>query len=224
MKSHRTQAIVLRRTNYGEADRILQLLTPDGKMSVLARGARREKSKLAGGIELFAICEIVAAEGKGEIKTLTSSRLVQFYSHIMQDYDRMQFAYLAIKLVSTASEMVDGAEWYDLLAETLAGIDKISIRLELIQAWFYLRYAALMGYELSLWHDIAGDDLLPENTYRYDVAERGLRVVSGGELTSEHIKLLRLIATRPIKILVQIGGIDGIVADCLFVAREHAAI
>jgi DNA repair protein RecO (recombination protein O) len=224
MKTHRTQAIVLRRTNYGEADRILQLLTPDGKMSVMARGARREKSRLAGGIELFAICEIVVAEGKGEIGILTSSRLIQFYGHIMQDYDRMQFAYLAIKLVSTASEMVDGAEWYDLLAETLAGIDNISIRLELIQAWFYLHYAALMGYELSLWHDIAGDDLLLGSTYRYDVAERGLRAIDGGELTSEHIKLLRLIATRPIKILSQIGGIDSIIADCLFVAREHAAI
>lgn len=224
MKTHRTQAIVLRRTNYGEADRILQLLTPDGKMSVMARGARREKSRLAGGIELFAICEIVVTEGKGEIGILTSSRLIQFYGHIMQDYDRMQFAYLAIKLVSTASEMVDGAEWYDLLAETLAGIDKLSIRSELIQAWFYLHYAALMGYELSLWHDITGDDLLLGSTYRYDVAERGLRAIDGGELTSEHIKLLRLIATRPIKILAQIGGIDSIIADCLFVSREHAAI
>ena len=55
MKTIRTKAIVIRRTNYGEADRILQLLTPDyGKVSVMARGVRREKSKLAGGIELFA--------------------------------------------------------------------------------------------------------------------------------------------------------------------------
>lgn len=48
-----TRAIVLRRTNYGETDRILNLLTPEGKKSVLAKGVRREKSKLAGGIELF---------------------------------------------------------------------------------------------------------------------------------------------------------------------------
>lgn len=49
----RTQAIILRRTNYGESDRILGLITPHGKLSVLARGARKEKSRLAGGIELF---------------------------------------------------------------------------------------------------------------------------------------------------------------------------
>lgn len=38
-----TRAIVLRRTNYGETDRILNLLTPEGKKSVLAKGVRREK-------------------------------------------------------------------------------------------------------------------------------------------------------------------------------------
>ena len=67
MKAHRTRAIVLRRTNYGEADRILQLLTPDGKKSVMARGVRREKSRLAGGIELFAVSDVVIGEGKGEL-------------------------------------------------------------------------------------------------------------------------------------------------------------
>src|SRR5680860_408416 len=113
MKTNRTKAIVLRRTNYGEADRILQLLTPDGKYNVMAKGARREKSRLAGGIELFAICDVVITEGKGELGILTSARLAHFFQHIMQDYDRMQFAYAVIKLVNNASEMVNGPEWYD---------------------------------------------------------------------------------------------------------------
>ena len=47
----RTKAIVLRRTNYGEADRILTLLTPLGQRSAIARGVRREKSRLAGGTQ-----------------------------------------------------------------------------------------------------------------------------------------------------------------------------
>lgn len=224
MKSVRTPAIVLRRTNYGEADRILQLLTPDGKKSVMARGVRREKSRLAGGIELFAICEVVIGEGKGEIGILTSSKLVHFFRHIMDDYDRMQFAYTAIKLVSKSSETVQGPDWYDVLAETIAGLDSKSVSFELVQTWFYLHHAAIMGYELSLWHDENGKELLPELSYRYDVAERGLKTVVGGEITADHIKLLRLIATRPLKVLAKIGGTENILADCLLVAREHAAI
>lgn len=224
MKSQRTHAIVLRRTNYGEADRILQLLTPDGKRNVMARGVRREKSRLSGGIELFAICEVVIGEGKGELGILTSSKLIKFYGHIMDDYDRMQFAYTAIKLVTKASEMVDGSEWYDVLAETLAGLDSRSISFEVVQSWFYLRYAANMGYELSLWHDEGGNDLLPELKYRYDADERGLKAASGGELTSDHIKLLRLIATRSLKVIAKVGGVESLVSDCLLVAREHASI
>ncbi|MDK2898977.1 MAG: repair protein RecO [Patescibacteria group bacterium] len=224
MKATRTHAIVLRRTNYGEADRILQLLTPNGKCSVIVRGVRREKSRLAGGIELFAVCDVVINKGKSELGLLTSARLVCFYCHIMKDYDRMQFAYTAIRLVSKASEMVDGSEWYDLLAEVLASLDKLLIRLETIQAWFYLRYSALMGYELSLWHDTDGEKLSVDEAYRYDVADKGLRMVSCGELASSHIKLLRLMATRSIVVISQIGGIDDIINDCLSVAREHAAI
>ncbi len=190
----------------------------------MARGARREKSKLSGGIELFAICEVVIADGKGELGVLTSSRLVQFYRHIMEDYDRMQFAYAAIKLVGSASEMVHEPEWYDILAETLSGLDALSMRLDVIQTWFYLRYSVMMGYELSLWHDTEGAKLSAENKYQYDVSEKGLRISASGNLTSEHIKLLRLIATRPLNVIIQIGGIDDIMSDCLMVVREHVAL
>jgi len=224
VNSVRTRAIVLRRTNYGEADRIVQLLTPHGKKSVMAKGVRREKSRLAGGIELFAICDVVIGQGKGDLGILTSARLVQFYSHIMQDYDRMQCAYTAIKLITKASEMVDEPEWYDVLAEVLMGLDTHSIPLELVQTWFYLHYAGLLGHELNLERDVAGSKLSPDQSYRYDETEQGFRTLGQGELGAEHIKLLRLIATRPLKTLAQIGGVESILGDCLMVARQHAAV
>jgi len=74
MKTERTRAVVLRRTNYGEADRIVQLLTPVGRRSVMARGVRKEKSKLAGGIELFAVSDVVLGQGKGDLGVVTSAR------------------------------------------------------------------------------------------------------------------------------------------------------
>lgn len=224
MKTVRTRAIVLRRTNFGEADRILQLLTPEGRRSVMAKGVRREKSKLAGGIELFAITDVVLGEGRGELGILTSAQLVKFYRHILEDYDRLQFGYRAIKLVGTASSTVDEPEWYDLLAEVLAALDTLTIPSELIETWFLLRYSALLGRELNLDSDIDSQKLSAELKYRYDSSEEGLRPLQSGEVTSEHIKLLRLIATRSLKVLVQIGGIGAILPECLRVAREHAAL
>lgn len=223
MKTHSTRAIVLRRTNFGEADRILQLLTPEGRRSVMAKGVRREKSKLAGGIELFAVSDVVLGEGRGDLGILTSARLVKFYRHIMEDYDRLQFGYLAIKLIARASETVDEPEWYDMLAEILMGLDS-KIQLDLVQTWFYLRYAALLGHELNLNIDINGEKLTPERQYRYDIGEQGLVERPGGEITGEHIKLLRLISSKSLKILAQIGGIETILPDCFHLAREHAAV
>jgi DNA repair protein RecO len=224
MKTTRTKAIVLRRTNFGEADRILQLLTPEGRRGVMAKGVRKEKSKLAGGIELFAISDVVLGEGKGGLGILTSASLIKFYRHIMEDYDRLQFGYQAIKLVGKASDTVDEPEWFDLLAEVLPALDAVTIPLELIETWFLLRYAGLLGRELNLDRDNEGVLLSAESRYRYDSSEEGLRVVTNGEITSDHIKLLRLIATRSLQVLVQIGGIGGILPECLHVAREHAAL
>ena len=224
MKTHHTRAIVLRRTNYGEADRILQLLTPEGRRSVMAKGVRREKSKLAGGIELFAVSDVVLGEGKGELGILTSARLVHFYRHIMEDYDRLQAGYLVIKLISRASETLDEPEWFDIMSEVLMALDVSTIPLDLTMTWFYLRYAALLGHELNLDLDASGAKLSPELQYRYDTGEQGLVEKPGGEITAEHIKLLRLISTKSLKILTQIGGIETILPTCFHVAREHAAV
>ena len=59
------------------------MITPLGQRSAIAKGARREKSKLAGGIELFGIADIVINSGKGDLGVLTSARLIHFYRHIM---------------------------------------------------------------------------------------------------------------------------------------------
>ena len=162
MSVERTRAIVLRRTNYGEADRILQLLTPVGRRAVMARGVRREKSKLAGGIELFAISDIVINQGRGELGILTSARLIYFYNNILQDYDRMQFGYEAVKQIAKASETIDEPEWYDIMAEVLMGLDAKTVPLQLTQTWFYLHFAELLGHELSLTHDVSGNTLKPD--------------------------------------------------------------
>lgn len=224
MSAERTRAIVLRRTNYGEADRILTLLTPQGQRSVIARGARREKSKLAGGIELFTISDVVIQQGKGDLGILSQVRMIKFYGHILEDYDRLQFAYAAIGAIVKASQHVDEPEWFGVLSEVYMGLDVPTIPLQLVESWFYLHYAELMGYELNLRADMSGNPLEPGKKYRYDVSERGLRAAEQGDVTADHIKILRLLATRPIGTIVQVGGLEALLPDVWLLARQHAAI
>ncbi len=61
----RTEGIILKRRNFGEADRIVTIFTRDfGKITVLAKGVRRPRSKKAGHLELGSWCKVFVAKGK----------------------------------------------------------------------------------------------------------------------------------------------------------------
>lgn len=224
MKTTRAKAIVLRRTNFGEADRILDVLTPAGRLSVMARGVRKEKSKLAGGIELFAECDIVVGQGKGDLGVLVSARLVRFFRHILDDYDRMQFAYETLAQVARASSSLDEAQWYDIVVEVLAALDGETVPLSLVQLWFYVRVAQLLGDELNTARDTQGKRLESSKKYRYDTQEKGFYEDAEGSITADHIKILRLAAAKPLSTIVQVGGMGEYLGECLDVARRHAAL
>ncbi len=220
----RLRAIVLRRTDYAEADRVLQLLTPKGRRSVIAKGVRRERSKLAGGIELFSLCDVVVRSGRGELGILTSARLAAFYRHILEEYERMQFGYTALKLVARATETIDEPEWFSVLSQTLEQLNELSVERQLVETWFYLRYAELLGDELNLRTDVTGQRLEADKLYMYDENEKALRPSQQGNIGADHIKFLRLIAEKPLAVVAQIGGTAEILPDCWLMARVHAAV
>ena len=224
MSAQQTRAIILRRTNYGEADRILKLLTPFGQRSVIAKGVRREKSKLAGGIELFAVSDVVITSGKSDLGILTSARLVQFYRHILEDYDKLQFGYEAINVVARVSDEINDEGWFTVLEQVYDGLNRQDIDLQLVQSWFYLHYAELTGYALSLERDVIGNRLDANRRYMYDVSERGLRPSEQGDVTADHIKYLRIISTKSLSTVAQIGGAASILPDCWLIARQHASL
>ncbi len=61
----KTEGVVLSRRNFGEADRIVTIYTKDfGKMSILAKGVRRPRSKKAGHLEIGNWCKFFIAKGK----------------------------------------------------------------------------------------------------------------------------------------------------------------
>lgn len=219
-----TRAIILRRTNYGEADRILTILTPEhGQLAVMAKAVRRAKSKLAGGIELFAICELGLVKSSSVTNgmwTLTSSRIIVFYDQLMLDYDRLQFGYEAIKQISRLSNAVDTPELYQVLAGVLASLNSHLIDLRLIKAWFSLHLARLKGSELNLLTDSNGMKLVEGASYDYDIAEQAFVYLDGGgRYDTETIKLLRLLSANPASILTRLKiENETVLANALYLA------
>lgn len=220
----RTEAIVLRRTNYGEADRIIQLLTPNnGKVSAIARGVRREKSKLAGAVEPFTRLDMTLHLGKGDLAVVTGSRIQQAYHTILQDYDRLQFGYEAIKHVAKAAEVLDESAFFTLLDETLENLNVTTIPLVIIKTWFWLQLAILLGQGLNLSTDDNGMKLVEDASYNFDQISGVMVFHEGGQFSSEHIKVLRLLSARSPRIAVQVAGIEMLIDECLWVAERAAA-
>lgn len=221
MRTIRTKAIVLRRTNYGEADRIVQLLTHEhGIMSVMAKGVRKEKSRLAGGIELFASCDVSIGMGKGELGILTAARLDTFYSHIMTDYDRLQFGYEAIKQVAKSAGMMDEPAFFDLLEQTFESLHDTSIDINYTKAWFWLQLAILMGIGLNLSTDTNGMKLVEDARYNFSETESAFSFHETGRFWADHIKFLRILSAQPPRIAAQVNGADRLISDCLWVAER----
>lgn len=214
MKPIRTKAMVLRRTNYGEADRIIQLLTPDhGKIVAMAKGVRREKSRLAGGIELFAVSDINLVSGKGEMWTLTGAKMDTFFAHIMTDYERMQFAYEAIKQVSRLAEQVSDPAFYELLETTLASLNDADIDSDVTVSWFWLQLAILQGQGLNLATDSNGMKLVEDKNYRFDVENMAFSYHENGDFTTDHIKLLRILSAQKPEIVAKVKGISKLLPE-----------
>lgn len=220
MRPFNSQAIILRRTNYGEADRVLSLLTPGrGKISAIAKGVRKPKSKLAGGLELFALCDITIMEGRGDLGLVTSARMQRFFGNILKDYDRMQFGYEAIKQINRATETVSEPEFYDLLHDTLDWLDDLATDWRLAELCFRLRLQFLLGHGLNLATDHAGHKLQPDKRYHYDFGDNAFLEDERGRFTSGHIKLLRLAGIKNPVVLRQVAGLEPVIEDCLWLLR-----
>lgn len=224
MKTIRTQAIVIRRTNYGEADRIIEFLTPQyGKMSAIARGVRREKSKLAGGVELFATADVTIGTGKGELGILTGSRLGTFYGKILGDYDRLMFGYEVIKHVSKAADQIDEPAFYDLLEQSFANLNTSDIALDFIRTWFWLQLGILLGNGLNLSTDDTGMKLVEDARYNFDETQGVFTYRENGRFSSNHIKLLRIMSAQPPSVAMNVQGARELLDDCLWLAERSFA-
>ena len=221
MKQYKTSAIVLRRVNYGEADRIVTFITSDhGKIGAMAKGVRKPKSKLGGGLEPFSESTITFGEGKGDLAIVLSTRLERFYKNILTDYERLQFGYEALKLVDRSTEDVVEGEFYQLLRRTFAYLDELKIPHEFTEVWFRMQLEILLGRAPDLTHDIENAPLQEGERYIYDVYERGLAKSGFGEITADHIKLLRLAQTHSPAVLAQVQAGQALLPAALALLRN----
>ncbi len=203
----KTLAYVLRRTNYGEADRILNLITPNGKISAIAKAARKEKSKLAGGIEMFSLIELNIHQGRGEIGVVTSARMLKYYDKLLADYARMELASFILKKINQAAEGSASEELFEIPDQSLVGLNK-GMDLKLVESWFLINLLKNMVEEINLYRDLDGDKLDVNLHYDWDGIEQAFIKNEHGDFGANEIKLLRLMSTADLAVVNRIKDIE----------------
>lgn len=222
-KDLKTSGIVLRRTNYGEADRILNLITPVGKVSAIAKGVRKEKSKLAGNIEMFSLTDYVIHFKNSEMGVITSARMIEHYGDIIKSFDCMELAAMILKRISRLSENNDNEAFFDITKQSLMGLNN-GVNMALVEGWFLLKTAKASGEEVNLYRDVNGEKLQAGVRYDWNGSESAFYLKDNGEYGTDEIKMLRLMQSSNLNVIQKVKVDGDLVERVLKLARVSSKL
>jgi DNA repair protein RecO (recombination protein O) len=119
------EGIVLRSIRYGEADRVLHLYTPErGRVSAIAKGVRRPRSRFGGRLEPFFRVRLLLHEGRSDLLTVTGAETISAHPRLREDVRGLEGAARACEAVARVFDDGDPhAGVYNLLANELALLD-----------------------------------------------------------------------------------------------------
>jgi DNA repair protein RecO (recombination protein O) len=199
-------AIILRRSDYGEADRLLTVFSANqGKVRLLAKGARKTKSRKAGHIELFMHTILQVAEGRN-FGIVTQADTVESFRPLHEDLDKISQGYYLSELVDKFTEEHDpNFNIFELLALTLARISDGEVGTRFLALrYFELHLLSLTGYQPQLHFCITCSEAIQAEDNYFAVPSGGVLCPNCGETVAQArrislgaLKVLRFLQTHP---------------------------
>ena len=178
---YRTEAVVLRRRDMGETDRILTLYTPhQGKLNAIAKGVRRPSSRKAGHLELFTHSQLLVARGRN-LDIITQAEVIHAFRELRENLDRVTYAHYVVELLDRfASEGQENPPAFRLLVEALGRLCEAQ-DLPLTVRHYELRLLGLEGYQPQFFRCLECGDLVQPVTNYFDPEKGGLLCPRCGE-------------------------------------------
>lgn len=141
------KGIVLRAVDTKESDKILTVLTPGGKLPVIAKGARGRKSRVTACTQLLAYSELTLSESRGW-QYLSEGSPIQLFEGARRDIALLSLAsYFAELTEAAALENVESGEILSLLLNALYALGELKKDPALVKAAFELKLMSLIGFE-----------------------------------------------------------------------------
>ena len=156
MASEKTEGIVLRVVDFSETSCIVTWMTRDfGKITTMAKGARRPKSPFEAAIDLLAICRLVfLRKTSGAMSLLTEAKLERRFRSSATNLKRLYAGYYVVELLNILTDEGDSnPELFELAVNAIQLFDSDQIndnQLNLLLLKFELRALNLLGHQPML--------------------------------------------------------------------------
>ncbi len=202
-RTFRSEAIVLKRTDFGEADRLLTLYTREkGKIKAIAKGARKPQSRKTGHVELFMRSNMFFAQGR-DLAIITQAEMVDGYAALRGDLVRTTYAAYAVELLDRFTVEEDRhVGIYNLLADALGWLAETD-DLMLAARYYELRLLSQTGFQPQLFKCVACGEPVQEQDQFFSAELGGLLCPAcwemdreAVEVTAVAVKVLRYLQTR----------------------------
>lgn len=173
------QGIVLRGYPFGEADRVVVLLSPNmGKIRAVAKGVRKTKSRFGGRLEPFTHVDLLLYEGRN-LDTITQVSVIEAFPHVRADLDRVLAAGTMVEAIDIISQEAEASHRYFLLLQRgLRALEIAPPHPDLVVAYL-LHVSALVGLAPAL--DSCAECGRPDNLGRFRLSSGGVVCEGCGE-------------------------------------------
>jgi len=194
---------VLKRSDFGEADRLLTLYTPKlGKIRAIAKGVRKLTSRKSGHLELFTHSQLLIAKGRN-LDIVTQAETIHAFRPLREELLRTGYAYYVAELMDLfVEEGVENQPLFDLLLAMLGWLGDAS-DLDLTTRFFELHLLSLLGYRPQLFQCVVCYNRIEPTTNFFSAADGGVICANcrqnhrrAREISLNALKVLRFLQTR----------------------------
>ena len=178
-RSFRTDAVILRRQDFGEADRLLVLFTPGyGKLRAIAKGVRKPIARNTGHVELFSLVDMQIARGR-ELHILTQAETREPFLPLREDLLRGTYANHVVELLDRfGTELDSSPAEFDLLVNVLGWLTTASDP-RLLARYYEIQLLGLVGFAPDLHYCVLSHEPLEPVDQFFSPAD-------GGVIAPEH--------------------------------------
>lgn len=190
MKTIKVSGIIISENSLGDSDKMLTMLTPNiGKISCVAKGAKRPKSLLMAGSQFLCFGEYILYKSQ-DIYTINSCEPIEVFYNIRTDLDKLNYASHITKIINdVTTENQNNYNILKLFLNTLYTISETDKDLDFILSIFKFRLLKVLGFSPNV-SECTGCNKKDEKEYKYfSIKDNGFKCKECGKLDTSSIEI-----------------------------------